>query len=577
MAAFAIGRAWPTRAPAAAEAPPLRMAMALGANGTLGSEVGNDLALSPDGATLVFVALVADGSTRLFARRLDALDAYELPGTVGARGPFFSPDNRWVGFWSQGKLRKTLAAGGGSPIALADATDLLGASWGRNGEIVATLSLEPTLWRVPENGGAPRPLVELAARGSHPRWPQLVGDGRAVLYTAANGEADRNIEIVELPDGEPKTLVRGGTYGRVLANGDLVYVDRGALFAVPFDAERLEVRGAPVRVLDSVAYSASFGYAEVAIAENGTLAYRRSAGSGLTTLAWLDGEAPPEPVLAEGAHYIWPRLSPDGKRVAFDLLDNSDYDIWVYDIAARAKTRITMGPGDETAPLWTPAGNALLYTANGGLVWQRSDGSGRATQLLQGVSIPWSFAPDGKRVAYHKMSAATGFDLWTAPIELGADGAAAGPEEPFYGTDVFDTYPTFSPDGRFIAYGSNESGVWEVYVRAFPDDGHAVRVSAKGGRIPAWSKAAAELLYETNDHRLMTLAYRVTNGAFVAGAPRAWSAIELADTGVLANYDVAPDGRVLAVLPQDGPRADRDTVTVLTNAFAEFRRARLEK
>jgi serine/threonine-protein kinase len=574
--AFWLGRGWSAHLPAAPDPAPLRMSVALGVDGTLGSEVGNDLAISPDGGTLVFVMLRSDGSTRLFARRLDQLEARELPGTVGARGPFFSPDNRWVGFWSQGKLRKTLVEGGGSPVALADTTDLLGASWGEHGEIVAALNSMPTLWRVPENGGTPVPLVDVAATGSSPRWPQLLPGAGAVLFTAMAGTGDRDVAVVSLADGAVKTLIRGGTYGRYLANGDLVYVDRGTLFAVPFDAERLEIRGTPVAVLDSVDYSAGFGYAEVDVARNGTLVYRRSEGSGLTTVAWVDGSNRIEPVLAEPAHYLWPRLSPDGTRIAYALLDDSDYDIWSYDVRSAARTRMTMTEGDEVAPLWTVDGSAVVYSGASGLGWQRSDGAGRPALVVSGVAIPWSFSPDGARLAYHRMNAATGFDLWTVPLAAGADGPVAGAEERFYGTDVFDTYPTFSPDGRWIAYGSNESGVWEVYVRAFPDNGRALRVSSNGGRIPAWSKNSAELLYETNDHRLMAAAFRVTNGELVMDAPRVWSTVQLADTGVLANFDVAPDGRVLALLAAETnePHASRATVTVLANAFTEFRRVR---
>ncbi|HEX5420827.1 MAG TPA: hypothetical protein VFY39_12575 [Gammaproteobacteria bacterium] len=574
-AAFGLG-SWLTAAHSRRSAQ-TRLEIRLGEESVLASEVGDNLALSPDGRTLVFVALLGDGSTRLYARRLDRLDAYELPGTVGARGPFFSPDGRWVGFWSQGKLEKTLIEGGGSPITLADAADLLGADWDENGEIIASLGSGSTLWRIPDGGGAPLPLVSLTG-GAYPRWPQRLPGGRAVLFTAMRGAADRRIEAVSLRDGSVRTLVRGGTYGRYLANGDLVYVDRGTLFAVPFDVAHLELRGTPVPVLGSVAYSPTFGYADLAFAGNGTLVYRRGGGSGLTTIAWLDAAGRTVPVLAQPAHYQWPRLSPDGRRLAFSLLGGSDYDIWSYDLESKTKTRLTAAETDEIAPVFTPDGRSILYaTADGTMFWQRSDGSRRAEKLLPSTSVPWSFAPDGQRLAYYRMDPKAGFDLWTVPIESGPMGLKAGAPVLFYGTDMFDTYPAFSPDGHWMAYGSNKSGVWEVYVRAFPDTGREVRVSSNGGRIPAWSKSADELLYETEDHRLMAVSYRIMNGVFVPEAPRVWSGVPLADTGVIANFDLAPDGRrVIAMLPAGGVDAQtgRETVTLVSDAFAEFGKVR---
>lgn len=569
---FALGRLMaPTSVPTPTPTP-LRLEMALGFEGRLASEVGANLALSPDGRTLVFVALLADGSTRLYARSLDALEARELPGTIGARGPFFSPDGRWVAFWAQGRIEKTLIEGGSSPVTIAPATDLLGGSWNRRGDIVASLSREPVLWRIPEQGGAPEPLVDVTGKGGHPRWPQWLPGNRAVLFTSIRGDSEASIDVVSLLDGSVKTLVRGGTYGRYLASGHLVYVDRGSLFAVPFDLGRLEIRGTPTPVLDSVAYSRGFGYAELAVADDGALVYSPSSDEGkVTRMAWLDEGGGVTPALAEPGRYLWPRLSPDGARLAVGVLEGSDYDIWLYDLRRGTRTRLTKAEGDEGAPLWTLDGTAIIYnTASGELRWQPSDGSGSAAPLLSPpISVPWSFSPDGRRLAFHRLSSETGFDLWTVPVERRSDGFHAGTPALFYGSRVFDTYPTFSPDGRWIAYASNESGVWEVYVRAFPDDGRAVRVSQNGGRIPAWSKRGGELLYETFDHRLMAVGYRQIDGRFAPGVPRFWSNVQLADTGVLANFDLAPDGRVIAMLPS-GPAGEArgDTVTLISNVFA---------
>jgi len=295
------------------------------------------------------------------------------------------------------------------------------------------------------------------------------------------------IEVLSLRDGSRKRIIQSGTYGRYTKGGDLLYMDRGTLFAVPFDLDRLQVVGTPTRVVDGVAYSPTFGFAHVDIAENGTLVYRRDSGSDLTQPAWIDATGRVEHLALEPGHYEWPRLSPSGRKLALARLDDSDYDIMIYDTESRLITRLTNGGGYEGTPVWTPADEALLYASmNGAILWQPSDSSGRAQALMSGdVRVPWSFSPDGRRLAFYALSPTTGFDLWTVPIEHGPGTPQTGKPDQYFATDVYETYASFSPDGRWIAYGSNESGIWEVYVRAFPDNGRAVRVSPNGEHVVA--------------------------------------------------------------------------------------------
>jgi serine/threonine-protein kinase len=575
VAAVVAAAAWRRTAESPALEPLVQVDIDLGGAGALGSEVGNDLALSPDGETLVFVALLPDGSTRLYARRLAELTAIELPGTVGARGPFFSPDSRSVGFWAQGSLKKTLIAGG-SPVAIVTASDLQGASWGENNEIIATLDSTGRLFRVPADGGAPVPVFE-PAPGTNARWPQHLPGG-AILFTQTRGGTASGVHVVRPGDGTSRELLPNGTYGRYLPSGHLLYVDRGTLLAAPFDVATLTLTGTPTRVLDGVVTSPSFGFAQLAVANDGTLVYQRTRGSGLTRMMWLDGStAPPVPAVAEPGRYLWPRVAPDGRRVAVALLEDSDYDIWTYDLAAGTRSRITSAEGNQGAAVWTPDGRFLVYqsSAEGGIVAVRTDAVDAGELLLGGddARVPWSFTADGSQLAFHQLSATSGFDLWSVPLTSSAGGLQAGEPTRFYGTNVYETYPTFSPDGRWIAYGSNSSGIWEVYVRAFPDDGREVRVSTHGGRIPAWMRGSAELLYETNDHQLMVASYVVANGHFVPSPPHSWSPVVLADTGVLANFDLAPDGRVLALLPTgDQAEPAHDHATLVLNLFDELER-----
>jgi len=267
-------------------------------------------------------------------------------------------------------------------------------------------------------------------------------------------------------------------------------------------------------------------------------------------------------------------VAPDGRHVAVALLEDSDYDIWTYDLAVGTRRRITSAAGNQGAAVWTPDARFLVYQSSAdGIHVVKADAANAGELLLGGDEprVPWSFTADGSRLAFHQLSATSGFDLWSVPLTSGAGALEAGQPARFYGTNVYETYPTFSPDGRWIAYGSNSSGIWEVYVRAFPDDGREVRVSTHGGRIPAWSRGGTELLYETNDHRLMVASYAVENGHFVPSPPRSWSPVVLADTGVLANFDLAPDGRVLALLPT-GDEPEHDHATLVLNLFDELKR-----
>lgn len=562
------------RVPPAITGQPLHVDIALGAPGAIAAQVGSSLALSPDGEVLVFVAVGSDGSTRLFARRLDELDAVELEGSRGAVGPFLSPDGRWVGFWAEGFVRKTLVAGGGSPVTLAEAPDFHGATWGAGDTIIARLDRSPNLWRIPVDGGAASLLPGFDGELATFRWPQLLPDGQTLLGTTMRA-AGPAIEIVRRDGTGRRTLIQTGLWGRYLASGHLAYIDRGTLFAVPFDLQRFETCGAPVRMLDDVTYDQQFGFAHLDIAQDGTLVYMRSVASGLSTIRWLDGADRSRPLLDEPARYHWPRLSPDGRLLAYGLLEGGDPDIWTLDLASGAKTRLN-GAGRQSAPFWSPDSQYLLYVdeSERSVLWRRADGRGRAGVLLREPAVMWSFTPDGTRLAYHRWSDETSFDLWTVPVEITPDGPRAGEPEPFLTTGAFENYPAFSPDGRWLAYCSNESGTWEVYVRAYPDDGSRVRVSSGGGCMPAWPQGESRLFYQTVDHRMMVLDYRIEDGSFLPGPASTWSSLQLADTGVLSNFDAARNGAGIAALigAGAGQQRPREHVTLVRGFFDELQR-----
>jgi hypothetical protein len=276
-----------------------------------------------------------------------------------------------------------------------------------------------------------------------------------------------------------------------------------------------------VRVLDDVAHDPQFGFAQLDVAGNGTLAYLRSPGSGLATIRWLDGGGATRPIVDEPARYQWPKPSADGRRLAYGLLEATDPDLWTLDLATGAKERVT-GAGNQNAPIWSADSRFLFYSEspNAGIVWQRADASGTPQPLLPGSAAAWSLSPAGSR----------------------------------------------------LAYCSNDTGTREVYVRAVPDDGSRVRVSANGGCIAAWSTSGARLYYETGDRRLLALDYRVEGAVFVPDNAAVWSDVLLADTGVLANFDVAPgDAGIVALVAADAAeQRPRDHVTLVLEFFDEI-------
>jgi Tol biopolymer transport system component len=526
--------------------------------------------LSPDGTRIVYVS-----QGRLFTRRLDQPNATELAGTQGAYAAFFSPDGQWVAFFSPGKLQK-VSIDGGSAITLCNAPYGVGGSWGEDGNIIVGFNLTSGLSRVPSAGGPPTPVTDLPSGEQTHRWPQILPGGKAVLFTAnatATGFDGANIEVMSLADHRRKTLVRGGTYGRYLPSGHLIYVNRGTLFAVPFDVDRLEVRGTPAPVVDQVGYNGTYGSAQFDFSQTGTLIYRSGgAGGGLYTVQWLDAAGKTQPLLAKPDAYVRPSLSPDGNRLAI-----STSDIWVYEWQRDTMTRLTFGFTASSYPIWSTDGRYILYQAPGGIFWTRSDGSGKPQQLTQSKNLqyPWSFTPDGKRLAFNEINPETGFDLWTVALENDGAGLRAGKPEPYLQTPFDERHPSFSPDGRWMAYDSNESGSYQLYVRAFPDKGGKWQISNSGGMYPVWSRNGHDLFFRTEDNQIMVANYIVRGDSFVADKPRVWSEKRIANIGLLANYDLAPDGkRIVALMAVDTPEGQKaqNHVIFLENFFDEVRR-----
>jgi len=579
VAAIAVAGWW--RASRPADLPPrplMRLDVDLGVDPP-DVRGGGWVILSPDGSRVAYAS-----KGRLYTRRLDQPDAKELPGTDVFYPPFFSPDGRWIAFEAQDQLQK-IPVEGGEAIPLCGAHILDGGSWGEDGNIVANLVGFGGLSRISSTGGPATPFTELAPQEFAHLFPQILPGGKAVLFTRSVGGTGQNgafrIEVVSLADRHRKVLVQRGTFGRYLAGssraGYLTYVDQGTLFAVPFDLEKLEVHGDPLPVLEGVATSAN-GFAWVDVSPNGTLVYRTGgAAGGANVIQWLDEAGHTQPLLAKPGAYFRPRFSPDGQRLAIEMGDGVNDDIWTYDWQRDTMSRLTFGFG--AAPVWSPDGRYIAFSGpiGSGLFSTRADGVGKPQSLThsENVQVPNSFTPDGKRLVFVEVSPQTGLDLWTLPIENDGTGLRAGKPEVFLGAPYREGQASVSPDGKWLAYYSDESGAMEVYVRAFPDNGGKWQISNGGGMYPAWSRNGRELFYRTVDNQIMVASYAAKGDSFAAQKPRVWSPKRIANIGQSMNYDVAPDGkRIAAIMPAEasGAQPGEGHVTFVLNFFDELRR-----
>jgi serine/threonine-protein kinase len=588
---------WAPRQPVPELPVPQRMSVELGADaelsgGETGTATGDGPAavLSPDGKLLAFTARKAAGQLQhLYLRRLDQLTASPLSGTEGAHNIFFSPDSQWVGFFADGKLKK-VAVAGGAAVALCDAPGSRGGTWSEDGTIFFIPRPVAGLARVSSAGGIPESLTPPdPATGPAHRWPQVLPGGKALLVTAGEGGnfANANIIVESLPNGPRKVLHRGGYHGRYLRSGHLVFMHHGSLFAAPFDVGRLELRGPPAPVLEGVIGNEQSGGAQFSFSDGGALVFRPGPSVGIgAPIQWMDKEGRTEPLRAIASDYYHIRFSPDGQRLAMGIREGAEQDVWVYEWGRDTMSRLTFAPGDDLRPVWTPDGRRIAFAsaradkATRNLYWQRSDGSGEAQRLTESrnAQMPASWHPSGKYLAYIEDSPQTGQDIMILPVDGDeASGFRAGKPSVFVNGPFLETDAAFSPDGRWLAYRSDESGRSEIYVRPFPGPGGRWQVSAGGGAHPTWFGKRKELLYRSALPTLFVAPYSVEGESFRAEKPRQWSPGRVPQKVGLTirTFDLHPDGQRVAVLkdPEQPAEEKRDHVVLIQNFFEEVRRA----
>jgi serine/threonine protein kinase len=538
---------------------------------------GSSIVISPDGSRLVY----RSGSPpTLFTRPLNQPKASEIPGTGGARAPFFSPDGKWIGFFVGPKLQK-VSVDGGAVVAVGEVPGAQSASWGDDDVMYVGAGLKGML-RVAA-GGPPEAVAELAEGEIGHQEPEVLPGGGAVLFTVDRpGPPDRNsVDVITLADRQRKVVLRGAASARYVAGpdgaGHLVYASGATLFAVPFDLRLLETRGTAVPLLEGVAHDVVTGAAQFAVSRDGTLVYRRARGDAraLATVQWMDAAGRTTPLRTIAGDYASPRLSPDGTRLAMAVTQGGNIDIWVLDIQRDAMLRLTSG-GINNRLAWSPDGQHVAFSRAGEGIWiTRADGASQP-QLLTGrlLQYPYSFTPDGKRLVYVQAS-----QLWTVALDQQGGTWKAGAPERFLDSKFSDTQPAFSPDGRWLAYQSDESGRLEIYVRPFsePSGGRAGKwqVSIDGGTEPFWSRKG-DVVFRS-DGRIMAAGYTVKGDTFIPEKPRVW--IEGLDlrSGRSQDWDLAPDGTRIAVLQPEGTSREpaRDHQFVVVQHFADEVRRRV--
>ena len=580
----------------AAVRPPLvRVSAEIGVDASLANDLGASVALSSDGTLLAFVARKGAGGTQLYLRHVDRLDATVLTGADNAEFPFFSPDGRWIAFFADSKLKK-ISVTGGAAVTLCDAPNGRGGSWADDGTIVFQPNVTGTgrgLMRVSDGGGTPQTLTTLQEGEANQRWPQMLPGGKAVLYTAAvsaGSYGDANISVQLAPGGTRKILVRGGFFGHYLSSGHLLYLHDGTLFAVPFDLDRLELTGQAVPVLERVATNTTVGAADFDVSNAGTLVYVNGAlFTSALPMTWLSRDHKTAALRAAPSDWSNPRFSPDGRQLAMDLAGPPQQDVWLYSWERDAASRLTVDPGNHAYPLWTPDGRRLVFRAQPtnasvfNLFWQRADGAGAAERLTTSPNLqyPGSWHPSGKFLAFTENSAQTNFDLMILPMD-GDDTTGWKPGKPyaFLSTPSSEIDPMFSPDGRWIAYQSAETGRPEIFVSPFPGPGGKWQVSTDGATFATWSHTRKELFFLAPDGRILVAPYTVEGDSFKADRPKVWSDVRLAPrprgtTGSGGrSFDLHPDGDrfVVALAPQTQEDIKQDKVVFVFNFFDELRR-----
>jgi len=525
---------------------PIRLALTTSAGATLPASI----TVSPDGSRVAFLADNPEGKRLLWIRSLDSLTAQALAGTEGATAPFWAPDSRSIGYFANGKLYRVEAAGGRSQ-ALCDVPEDRGGAWNRDGVIL--FSGSTGLWRVSAQGGTSIQATKIDATEEAHRWPYFLPDGRHFVFLGdAPTTENHHIRVGSLDSQDTQILFSAVTRVAYAPPGFLLYVSQGALVAQPFDPQKLKVMGESTIVAERIATVGGNHEFDFSVSDNGVLAYQ--TGSIQSQLVWFDRTGKKLQTVGDPDTFASVALSADGRRAAVGMLDadGRNSDIWLLDLSRGSKSRLTFDPHSDGGPVWSPDGTQLVFFSNRSpdshqnLFLITASAAGVDQLLLQSDSddFPTSWSRDGQSILftrYGKMRAG----VWLMPL------SGDRQPKPLFQSPAFDQgAAVFSPNGRFIAYTSNESGRWEVYVQSFPPSGDKLTVSTNGGALPLWRDDGKELFYLTDDGRVMSA--EIKSGAKIeSGVPQQLFQTRIKFTADYP-YAINPDGsRFLINIPAE--------------------------
>ncbi|MGH9730233.1 MAG: protein kinase domain-containing protein [Candidatus Acidiferrales bacterium] len=539
-------------------------------------------ALSPDGTQLAFVAMGSDGKQLLWVRPLNSPDARALEGTDDAAHPFWSPDGRSIGYFAKGKLYR-VDVSGGPPITLASTPGLPGGSWNTDGTILIG---SPTagILRVPASGGTPQQVVKLSSFQVPTSWPQFLSDGKHFLfYKVATPSEEPGTYAGSVDGGAPVLILRGGSAAVYAAPGYLLFVRDGTLMAQPFNAGKLRLSGEATPIAQNVGVNGIIRKGIFGVSENGTLIYENAMRGGLQ-IAWRDRSGKTISQTGTPGDFGTPAISPDGSRVAVSYTEpgTGKPDIWVYDLARGIKTRITFAPGINADAFWSPDGKVCFVSNQEGafhlgafhLYEKAADGTGQAIPLVardDEAEFFGTWSADGKYFAFQRSGS---IEQRTANEGAGTNGPASGEiwaisrggdEKPFpvvQNGQFVAIQPALSPNGKWLAYVSDESGTFEVYVVPFPRGTGKWQISSAGGNWPRWSHSGNELFYRGIGN-LMSAQISEKQGNFAVGKTQELFKANPGRGGLGPMYDVTADGKKFVIAEQ----AQQDTapLTVVVN------------
>ena len=538
---------------------------------------GGHLAISPDGRTIAFIAVDSSGVAALWIRPLSALAGSMLPGTEGAAFPFWSPDNRYIGFLAHGKLKK-IEASGGPAFSICDVVTPRGGSWNQSGIIVLPLDQGVGISQVSDAGGTQRQVTRLdTVRGEQThRWPIFLPDGKHFLYlartTAAGSGGELDAICVSSLDGKTNKRLLAGISNVAYAAGHLLYMRENSLMAHPFDPDALDLKGDPFPISESVQFNARYSVATFSVSNSGVLVYEGSSASSAPELALVDPKGRTIVSFGQPEIFVSARLSRDSRKIAMDLYDvrvrNSD--IWLYEIGRGVNTRFTFDPAVEWNPIWSPDGSRLVFSSNRNghhdIYEKISTGAANEAVIFQSErdKIPTDWSPDGRFILFQLLDPRTRSDLWLLPM------TGDRKPTPFLQTEYAESNARFSPDMKWIAYQSDESGTTQIYVRPFPGPGAKRQVSANGGTVPRWHRDGREMFFLSGG-KIMSADVNGSSSEFEIGKVKLYFDPSL--IGGTNVRDISGDGQsILLEIPRS--RQASTPLTLVVNWDVELKRKR---